>query len=344
MDGAFSGFALEVFEWFAGLERDNSKAYFTATRDRYETEVRGGLQGMLDELSATFGGEVKLFRQQRDLRFAPKGWVELLIRSAGIYVCVLFFPIVLVARIWPKLERWATRLAEALTALILSKFVIVAVLSVAGAAMAGSRASEGFNGVLAAGALLVFAAFAPLVLFRLVQFADPQVHSRAGSAGTVARTGQTTMGAAQAARMSMDRQSSGGGLPTAAAAEMARGSAASWGGTLPGQGSGEAGRGPAGGTSGQPNRSGGAASGVARATTGGPATQTAGASGGRAATPGDGASTPGARSTTDSAGGQREFRATDADPAERQAAVSDRRPVDPGPPRPRHPDRGEERE
>ena len=140
-------------------------------------------------------------------------WVELLIRSAGIYVCVLFFPIVLVARIWPKLEKWATRLAEALTALILSKFVIVAVLSVAGAAMAGSRASEGFNGVLAAGALLVFAAFAPLVLFRLVQFADPQVHARAGSAGTVARTGQTTMSAAQAARMSMDRQSAGGGLP-----------------------------------------------------------------------------------------------------------------------------------
>ena len=136
-------------------------------------------------------------------------WVELLIRSAGIYVCVLFFPVVLVARIWPKLEKWATRLAEALTALILSKFVIVAVLSVAAAAVADSRASEGFNGVLAAGALLVFAAFAPLVLFRLVQFADPQVHARAGSAGTVARSGQTTMSAAQAARLSMDRQSRG---------------------------------------------------------------------------------------------------------------------------------------
>ena len=71
MDAAFRGFAPEVFEWFAGLERDNSKAYFTATRERYETEVRGGLQAMLDELSQTFGGEVKVFRQQRDLRFAP---------------------------------------------------------------------------------------------------------------------------------------------------------------------------------------------------------------------------------------------------------------------------------
>jgi uncharacterized protein (TIGR02453 family) len=71
MDGTFLGFGPHAFEWFAGLERDNSKAYFTATRDRYETEVRGGLKAMLEELNETFGGEVKLFRQQRDLRFAP---------------------------------------------------------------------------------------------------------------------------------------------------------------------------------------------------------------------------------------------------------------------------------
>ena len=47
----FQGFGPEVFEWFAGLERDNTKAYFTATRDRYEHEVRGGLEAMLDELA-----------------------------------------------------------------------------------------------------------------------------------------------------------------------------------------------------------------------------------------------------------------------------------------------------
>ena len=84
MDGAFHGFGPQVFEWFAGLDRDNSKAYFTATRDRYETEVRGGLQGMLDELSATFGGEVKLFRQQRDLRFAPAGSAPYKTRTYGL--------------------------------------------------------------------------------------------------------------------------------------------------------------------------------------------------------------------------------------------------------------------
>ena len=70
-DSAFQGFGPDVFEWFAGLERDNSKAYFTATRDLYEDAVRGGLEAMLDELAMTFGGEARVFRQQRDLRFTP---------------------------------------------------------------------------------------------------------------------------------------------------------------------------------------------------------------------------------------------------------------------------------
>jgi uncharacterized protein (TIGR02453 family) len=68
---AFRGFAPEVFDWFAGLERDNSRTYFAATRERYENDVRGGLEALLDELSAELGGEVKVFRQQRDLRFTP---------------------------------------------------------------------------------------------------------------------------------------------------------------------------------------------------------------------------------------------------------------------------------
>jgi uncharacterized protein (TIGR02453 family) len=70
METDFHGFGAQVFEWFAGLERENSRTYFAATRDLYETEVRAGLQAMLDELSAEFGGEVRVFRQQRDLRFA----------------------------------------------------------------------------------------------------------------------------------------------------------------------------------------------------------------------------------------------------------------------------------
>ena len=84
MDAAFHGFGPEVFAWFAGLERDNSKAYFTATREHYDTDVRGGLQAMLEELSQTFGGEVKVFRQQRNLRFAPAGSPPYKTRTYGL--------------------------------------------------------------------------------------------------------------------------------------------------------------------------------------------------------------------------------------------------------------------
>ncbi len=67
----FDGFSPAVFEWFAGLERDNSRDYFTATRELYEREVRGGMEAMFDALTAEFDGEVKVFRQHRDLRFTP---------------------------------------------------------------------------------------------------------------------------------------------------------------------------------------------------------------------------------------------------------------------------------
>jgi uncharacterized protein (TIGR02453 family) len=70
-DAGFSGFPAATFDWFEGLERDNSRTYFTATRACYERDVRGALEALLEELAGTFGGVVKLFRQHRDLRFSP---------------------------------------------------------------------------------------------------------------------------------------------------------------------------------------------------------------------------------------------------------------------------------
>jgi uncharacterized protein (TIGR02453 family) len=57
--------------WFEGLERDNSRAYFAATRATFDDEVREPFERLLDELSGEFGGEVKVFRQHRDVRFSP---------------------------------------------------------------------------------------------------------------------------------------------------------------------------------------------------------------------------------------------------------------------------------
>ena len=66
----FEGFPAAAFAWFEGLEADNTKAYFTATRPVYERDVRGALTALLEELRGRFGGEVRVFRQQRNLRFS----------------------------------------------------------------------------------------------------------------------------------------------------------------------------------------------------------------------------------------------------------------------------------
>ena len=66
----FEGFGPEVRKWFQALEADNSRDYFVATRDFFEESIRGQMEALLTELSTKFGGEVKMFRQNRDIRFS----------------------------------------------------------------------------------------------------------------------------------------------------------------------------------------------------------------------------------------------------------------------------------
>lgn len=66
----FDGFPAEAFAWFAGLEQDNSRAWFAAHRDTYDLAVRGPLEDLLAELAGELGGSVKMFRQHRDVRFS----------------------------------------------------------------------------------------------------------------------------------------------------------------------------------------------------------------------------------------------------------------------------------
>jgi uncharacterized protein (TIGR02453 family) len=67
----FEGFGPKVRTWFQGLEEDNSREYFAAHRDVFEERIRDQMEALLAELSRAFGGEVKLFRQHRDIRFSP---------------------------------------------------------------------------------------------------------------------------------------------------------------------------------------------------------------------------------------------------------------------------------
>lgn len=104
-------------------------------------------------------------------------WVELLIRSAAIYVAVLFLPFTFVAMIWPHTARWCRRLVELLWAIIFSKFVIVAIMALAAAGMAQGGSSEAFQGVLAGTALMLLAAFSPMALLRLIPLVESAAHT-----------------------------------------------------------------------------------------------------------------------------------------------------------------------
>jgi hypothetical protein len=94
-------------------------------------------------------------------------WVELLIRAAAVYVVVLMLPLFFAALVWPARRIWAVRAIELLVALILSKFTIVAVLSL-GAAALGHGLLLGVTGGLAGVTLVLLAACSPWALMRLL--------------------------------------------------------------------------------------------------------------------------------------------------------------------------------
>ena len=80
-------------------------------------------------------------------------WIELLMREAAVYVIVLMLPLAFAAMVWPARRIWAVRAVELLVALILSKFAIVAVLALGGAAISVSAGHSSSTGIMA-GAVL----------------------------------------------------------------------------------------------------------------------------------------------------------------------------------------------
>lgn len=100
-------------------------------------------------------------------------WLELIVRAAAITAASLFLPLVLAALVWPAIGHWARRLADTLAALVLSKLVIAAVISLAVGAVEGGLSEQGsagtkFGDVVVGIALLLLATLSPFVLLRLI--------------------------------------------------------------------------------------------------------------------------------------------------------------------------------
>jgi hypothetical protein len=128
-------------------------------------------------------------------------WLELLVREAAVYVIVLMLPLAFAALVWPARRVWAIRAVELLVALILSKFAIVAVLSLGGAAVSSSVSGHSITGAVAGGALVLMAAFAPWALLRLLPLAE----LAGGAAGSLKAEGLAGVAAATQSGASANR-------------------------------------------------------------------------------------------------------------------------------------------
>jgi len=135
--------------------------------------------------------------------------LELLMRDAGIYAVSLFMPFALYASISPRWRGVMRKYAEALFALIESKFIIVAIITLAGTLVA--KEDTRVEVVLVASTLMAFSCFAPFLLFRIVAVSEGAAAASLGrrSAGGAVVGGATR--SVQTARTVRSVASAGGG-------------------------------------------------------------------------------------------------------------------------------------
>lgn len=69
MAAEFGGFPVAALDFYDDLEMDNTKSFWSAHKETYETAVKQPMQALLLALEDEFG-EGKIFRPYRDVRFA----------------------------------------------------------------------------------------------------------------------------------------------------------------------------------------------------------------------------------------------------------------------------------
>ncbi|HSP60491.1 MAG TPA: DUF2461 domain-containing protein [Ornithinimicrobium sp.] len=65
----FTGVPHAATAFYAELEEDNSRSFWSANAGRFERDVRGPMASLLEELSEEFGAG-RIFRPHRDVRFS----------------------------------------------------------------------------------------------------------------------------------------------------------------------------------------------------------------------------------------------------------------------------------
>ncbi|MCB0859979.1 MAG: hypothetical protein KDB54_04920 [Solirubrobacterales bacterium] len=133
-------------------------------------------------------------------------WIELLMRDAAIYVCALFLPLGLAASVWPRWSGVLRKTFEILVCLIVSKFMIVMVISLA-ASFLGKP--DGVESLLAGSAMMIVALLCPFMLLKVIPFMEG-VMLTSGATG-MARSAASTGSQVSLMRYHMGHLGSGGG-------------------------------------------------------------------------------------------------------------------------------------
>ena len=66
---SFDGFPVAALDFYDDLELDNTKSFWTAHKDTYDTAVKTPMAALVEALEPEFGA-AKVFRPYRDVRFA----------------------------------------------------------------------------------------------------------------------------------------------------------------------------------------------------------------------------------------------------------------------------------
>lgn len=67
---AFEGFGPQALSFWSALQQDNTRDFFAAHRDVYDSDIREPMERLLAEVSDEFGADSKVFRSHRDVRFS----------------------------------------------------------------------------------------------------------------------------------------------------------------------------------------------------------------------------------------------------------------------------------
>jgi enamine deaminase RidA (YjgF/YER057c/UK114 family) len=227
---AMAQILIDVSDWMSAALSNNA----SADAQKFMTDAGSALAalgaGTLNPAAPVFG---VLLGALIVVLGALSIWLELLLRSAAIYISVLFLPLALAAMIWPAGWKWCRRLIEFLIAIIFAKVFIVAIVNLAAAGLARGGLGDKFEGVLAGGALLLMAAFTPIALLKLIPLAEAAVvtagHQRAALRQATAGATALTTSSSVVSSMIQTRFRSGAATAAAPAAGWAAPAAATVG-------------------------------------------------------------------------------------------------------------------